>query len=437
MKILFKNAAVVTMDAARSVLKHACVVVEGNKIVSVGQTLPEGSFDKEYDCAGKVLMPGLVNAHTHAPMTMLRGYGGGHDLQTWLNDYIFPAEDRLDPKIIRTGTALAMAELIASGCTAIEDMYYFCDDMAEEIIQAGLNCNLTRGITCFQPLERPADYYACKEMRATAEKYHNYNDGQILVDVSIHGEYTSFLAPNLWEYLGRYAAENGLGMHVHVSETLSEHEDSIRRHGKTPLAILNDYGVWDCGRSVAAHCVYVSDEDMELMAKKNITAAHNPISNLKLGSGVARVPELLRAGVNVALGTDGVSSNNNQDLFEEMKMAAILPCGVRRDPMAVTSMQALEMATVNGAKALGRQTGSIQPGYDADLILLDFHKPNLYPCHDIVENLVYAAKGGDVCLTMARGKVLYENGVFLTVDLERVRREMESYALPTMFPGSF
>lgn len=434
MKTLFKNASVVTMNADRAVLKNAYVAVEGGKISSVGTALPEGDFDRIIDCTGKVLMPGLVNTHTHAPMTMLRGYGGGHDLQTWLNDYIFPAEDRLDSRIIRTGTALAMAELIASGCTAIEDMYYFCDDMAEEIIHAGLNANLTRGITCFQALDNPADYYACREMRATAEKYHNYNDGQILVDVSIHGEYTSFLAPNLWEYLGGYAADNGLGMHIHVSETLSEHQDSIKRHGLTPMQILDRHGVWDCGRSVAAHCVYVSDEDMELMAKKNITAAHNPLSNLKLGSGIARVPDLMKAGVNVALGTDGVSSNNNQDMFEEMKVAAVLHCGVSRDPMAVTSMQALEMATVNGAKAMGRKTGSIQPGYDADIILVDFQKPNLYPCHDIAENLVYAAKGNDVCLTMARGKVLYENGVFLTVDMDRVRREMESYALPTMFP---
>lgn len=435
MKTLFKNASVVTMDDERRVLKNACVVVEGKNITHVGLTAPEGEYDAVYDCSGKVLMPGLVNAHTHAPMTMLRGYAGGHDLQTWLNDYIFPAEDRLDSRIIRTGTALAMAELIASGCTAIEDMYYFCNDMADEILKAGLNANLTRGITCFQPLDHPADYYACREMRETMERYHGINDGQILLDVSIHGEYTSFLAPGLWEYLGRFAADNGLGMHVHVSETLSEHQDSLSRHGSTPLATLDKYGVWECGRSIAAHCVHVSPEDMELMAKKHITAAHNPMSNLKLGSGIAPVPELFKAGVNVALGTDGVSSNNNQDMFEEMKLAAVLHCGTHRDAMAVTSMQALEMATLNGAAALGRKTGSIRPGFDADIILVDFTRPNLYPCHDIVENLVYSARGGDVCLTMARGRVLYENGTFYTVDMDRVRHEMETYALPTMFGG--
>ncbi len=434
MKTLIKNVTVVTMDEGRTVLKNACVSVEGAKITGVTLTAPEGKYDKVIDGTGKVLMPGLVNAHTHAPMTMLRGYGGGHDLQTWLNDYIFPAEDRLDPKIIHTATALAMAELIQNGCTAIEDMYYFCDDMIEEVLSAGLNANICRGITCFQPLDNPADYLSCREMRSTVEKYNDYNDGQIQVDVSIHGEYTSFLTPNLWEYLGRYAADNGLGMHVHVSETKSEHKDALSRHGKTPLSVLDGYGVWDCGRSVAAHCVWVSDEDMELMARKHITCAHNPVSNLKLASGIARVPDMMKHGVNVALGTDGVSSNNNHDLFEELKLASILHCGTTRDPMAVTPMQALEMATVNGARALGRKTGSIQPGYDADLILLDFTKPNLYPCHDVIENIVYSARGGDVCLTMARGKVLYENGVFFTVDMDKIKYDMEHYALKTMFP---
>lgn len=434
MSILFQNVTVVTMNDRREILQNAFVTVEGGKIVSVSAERPEGSFQRVIDGTGKVLMPGLVNAHTHVPMTLLRGYGGGHDLQTWLNDYIFPAEARLDARTIRAGTDLAMAELIAAGVTAVEDMYYFCDDIIESVLAAGLNANICRGITCFEKLEQPEDYLPCRELRETAERYHNYNDGQIRVDVSIHGEYTSFLAPELWRYLGAYAAENGLGMHVHVSETKSEHEECIARHGVTPLQILDRYGVWDCGRSIAAHCVWVTPEDMELMRRKNITCAHNPVSNLKLGSGVAPIPDMIKAGVNVALGTDGVSSNNNQDLFEEIKLAAILHCGVRRDPMAITPMQALEMATVNGAKALGRKTGSVQPGYDADLILVDFTRPSLTPCHDAVENLVYAARGGDVCLTMARGKVLYENGEFYTVDMERVREELEGYALNHMFP---
>ena len=433
MNTLFQHVTVVTMDDAQPILKDAFVAVEGSKITAVSTQAPEGRFDRVIDGTGRVLMPGLVNAHTHVPMTLLRGYGGGHDLQTWLNDYIFPAEDRLDSRSIRAGTGLAMAELIAAGVTSIEDQYYFCEDMIQEILAAGLNANISRGTTCFQALENPADFPACQEMRALAEQYDGYNDGQIKVDVSIHGEYTSFLSPNLWEYLGRYAADHHLGMHVHISETQSEHQECLGRHGKTPLQILDQYGVWDCGRSVAAHCVWVDQEDMALMAKKNITCAHNPISNLKLGSGVAPIPGMMKAGVNIALGTDGPSSNNNQDLWEEVKLASMLHGGISHDPMAVTPWEALKMATVNGAKALGRTTGMVRPGYDADLILLDFTRPHLMPCHDVVENLVYAARGGDVCLTMARGQVLYENGVFFTVDLDKIRYEVAHYALPHLF----
>ena len=433
MRILFSNVTAVTMDQERRVLPHAWVSVEGSVIRDISLSRPEGGFDREIDGTGKVLMPGLVNAHTHVPMTLLRGYGGGHDLQTWLNDYIFPAEDRLDGRCIRCGTALGAAELIACGVTTIADMYYFLDDMVETLIPAGLNVNLSRGTTCFQPLENPADYQPCRDLRHMVETYHGCNGGQVLIDASIHGEYTSFAAPGLWEYLGRYAADHGLGMHVHISETQSEHQQCLERHGKTPLQVLDDFGVWSCGRGIAAHCVWCTDQDFSLMRERGISCVHNPVSNLKLGSGTARVPDLLRAGVNVALGTDGVSSNNNHDLFEELKLSSILHCGLSRDPTAVTALQALEMATVNGGAALGRRCGSIQPGWDADLILVDFERPGLAPCHDVVENLVYSARGSDVCLTMARGQVLYENGVFLTLDLDQIRYEVEHYALPHMF----
>jgi 5-methylthioadenosine/S-adenosylhomocysteine deaminase len=433
MNTLFSNVTVVSMDEQRRILRNAFVSVEGHSIQAVSETRPEGSFDREIDGTGKVLMPGLVNAHTHVPMSLLRGYGGGHDLQTWLNDYIFPAEDRLDGRCVRCGTALSAAELIANGVTCLADMYYFLEDMAETILESGLNANLARGTTCFQKLTDVENYQSVVDLRDMVERYHGRNDGQILVDASIHGEYTSYAEPGLWEYLGRYAADHGLGMHVHISETRSEHEECISRHRTTPLRVLDSYGVWECGRSIAAHCVWCSEGDFALMREKNITCVHNPVSNLKLGSGVARVPDMLRSGVNVALGTDGVSSNNHQDLFEEVKLSSILHCGLARDPQAVTALQALEMATVNGGRALGRRCGSVRPGWDADLILLDFTRPGLVPCHDVVENLVYSARGSDVCLTMARGKILYENGTFLTLDMEKIRWEVEHYALPHMF----
>ena len=429
MRTLFANARVVTMDGP--VLSDAFVAVEGQKILSVSADRPQGTFDRVVDCTGKVLMPGLVNAHTHVPMTLLRGYGKG-DLQTWLNDYIFPAEAKLDGRAVRAGTGLALAELIAAGVTSFADMYYFCDEIIEETVAAGLSANISRGTTCFAPLDDPASYPACAEARELIDRWHGYGDGQIKIDLSIHGEYTSFLAPKLWDYLARLAADHHLGMQVHLSETKSEREECLARHGKTPFQVLDSHGVFPFG-GLAAHCVWCSDEDFALMAKRGVAAVHNPVSNLKLGSGVARVPAMLRAGVNVCLGTDGVSSNNNHDLFEEIKLAAILHNGLARDPEAVSPLQALEMATSAGAKALGRKAGKVVPGYDADLILLDFDHVSLTPCHDVVANLVYSARGSDVVLNMARGNIIYENGTYYTLDLDRIRAEVAGYALPKLF----
>ena len=223
-------------------------------------------------------------------------------------------------------------------------------------------------------------------------------------------------------------------MHVHISETKKEHEECKARHGGlTPIQAMDSWGVWDGPRSYAAHCVWTEPEDWAIMAQKHVTAVHNPVSNLKLGSGVAPIPDLLKAGVNVALGTDGVSSNNTTDLFEDMKLAAILQNGVRHDPLALTAWDALEMATLGGARALGRDTGSIAPGLWADLILLDADALNLTPCHDAANNIAYAAHGSNVVLNMCRGKVIYENGEFLTIDREKTLAEVTQYAVLMLF----
>ena len=432
MSVLFQNVTVLTMDPAQPPLKDAYVAVEGTKIAYVGNQRPQGKFDRVVDGAGQVLMPGLINCHTHVPMTLMRGYGGGYDLQHWLSDFIFPAEAKLDERAVAAGAALGLAEMIASGTTCIVDMYMKTDTIAEQVMKAGISANLSCGGLYFGAPEdfSPDTCSDCRTQIELAEKWHGAGDGQILVDASIHAEYTSS-AP-LWQWTADFAARKGLGMHVHISETKLEHEQCLERHGKTPVAVLDQYGVWEQG-GTAAHCVWVSDEDMDIMARKHITAAHNPVSNLKLGSGVARVPQLLKAGVNVTLGTDGVSSNNSGDLFEEIKLAAMLHKGVNRDPMAVTAHQALEMATVNAARALGRNTGVVAAGKLADLILVDFTHPGLTPCHDVEENLAFSARGADVSMNMARGKIIYEKGVFLTLDMEQIRSEVENYALPRIF----
>ena len=430
--ILLYHCRALLMDEENTLLDPAYVVVEGERIAAVSSTRPQGPFAQEIDCGGNVLMPGLVNAHTHIPMTLMRGYAGGCDLHTWLNDWIFPAEAKLDDRAVRAGADLALAELIAGGVTTIADMYMHTPAIAQAVLAAGISANLSCGGVYFgAPGDfSPAACPDCDHQRQLTEEFHEAGNGQILVDASIHGEYTSNVP--LWQWMVDYAQRKGLGMHVHVSETQSEHEGSLTRWGLTPFRILDRYGVWDT-RAIAAHCVWTTEDDWAGMAEKGVACVHNPVSNLKLGSGVAWIPAMKAAGVPIALGTDGVSSNNNQDMFEEMKFAAVLHNGVTRDPLALLPQDVLAMATREGAKALGRQTGRIAPGYVADLILVDFTRPHLTPCHSVMDNLVYAAHGSDVVMNMARGKIIYKDGTFLTLDLEKIQAEVKSYALPRLF----
>ena len=430
MSILIHNCTAALMDEAGTVLPGAFVAVEGTQITYVGTQRPQGSFEEEIDGEGGVLMPGFVNAHTHVPMTAMRGYGDGNNLQDWLNNYIFPVEARWDDRAIRCCTDLGLAEMIASGVTCIADMYGHSPAIAQEVAAAGISANLSVGGVQFTDDFNPDTHNDCRVQRELTEQWHGYNDGQILVDASVHGEYTSH--QQLWRWMAGYAREHGLGMHVHISETRSEHEECLARHGKTPIQVLNDYGVWD-GRAIAAHCVWTTPEDWAVMAEKGISAIHNPMSNLKLGSGIAPVPAMKKAGVNVCLGTDGVSSNNCTDFFGDLKLAAILHNGAGCDPLALLPIDALRMATANGGRALGRKTGVIAEGYTADLILVDFSRLNLTPCHSVLSNLAYAAHGSDVRMNMARGRVIYKDGDFLTIDIQRVKREVADYALPLLF----
>ena len=430
MDTLFSNITAVTMIDKLPVILGAYVGVTDGKISYISKEPPKEQAARVIDGRGMVLMPGLINCHAHLPMTPLRGYGDDHDLQDWLSNYIFPKEDLWDSRAIRAATLLGLAECLRFGTTSVSDMYYFSDDICQCVADTGIKGNISRSITVFDEDYCFDTHAPSQEVVALTEKWHGYNDGQILVDASIHGEYTSHHP--LWQWMADYAREHGLGMHVHISETRTEHAECLARHGKTPIQVLNDYGVWDV-RAIAAHCVWTTPEDWSVMASKGVSAIHNPMSNLKLGSGIAPVPAMGKAGVNVCLGTDGVSSNNCTDFFGDMKLAAILHNGANCDPLALLPIDALRMATVNGGKALGRLTGRIEGGYDADLILVDFSHLNLTPCHSVISNLAYAAHGSDVCMNMARGKVIYRDGDFLTIDIDRVKREVADYALPLLF----
>lgn len=426
---LFTNVTALTMDDQKRQIKNGYVLVVDGKIKAITDIAPSIIPDVEVSCEGKLMLPGFVNAHTHIPMTLLRGIGGGNNLQDWLNHHIFPAEARLDARAIRAGTNLAIADLLAGGVTSIADMYSFCDDMADCLATSGINANISRGIICFSPEENPSSLVGVQETLALIDKWHNHNKGQLKIDLSLHGEYTSFMAPKLWEYMAKLSQDRQLPLHIHCSETKIEHEECKERHGKTPFQILDQYGLWNQG-GLAAHCVWTEPEDWALMAKRGVSPVHNPISNLKLGSGIAPVDEMLKAGVHVALGTDSVASNNSHDLLEEVKLTAMLHKGISLDPLKISSYEALDMATRQGGIALQRPTGQITEGYDADIILLDVSGVSWTPCHDLVENVVFSSRGTDVVLTMCRGKVLYEYGNFYTLELDEILKEVKEYGVP-------
>lgn len=422
MQTLFEKITAVTMDPKRPVIENAYVLIDGEKIAGIFETAPPDFGGRRVDGKNKVLMPGLTNIHTHMPMTVFRGYADDYTLSTWLNDYIFPAEDKLTSEAVRTGTDLALAEMIATGTSSVSDMYYFCEDIAQSAAAAGVKANISRSITVFDDKFNFNTYPAVEEMKELVARWHGHDNNRIKIDASIHGEYTS--NPALWRALGEYAHENMLGMQVHVSETSDEHNRCKETYGATPACVLAENGAFDVPVT-AAHCVWVEPDDIALFKEKGVSVAYNPVSNMKLASGYAPVYEMAEAGVNVGLGTDGVASNNSHDLFEEIKFAALVQKLRYLNPEAGTSLEALKMATVNGAIAQQRpECGMIKVGMDADLIMVDFDRPHLTPCYNVLSNLVYSARGSDVVMNMVRGRILYSDGIFHTIDIEKVKYEV-------------
>jgi len=433
MDTLFSNVTCVTMDEQMRVLTDAFVGVTDGKISYLAKVAPKEPPQKIIDGTGMVLMPGLINCHTHLPMSILRGYADDYPLAVWLNDYIFPREEKLDDRTVKAATLLGIAECLRFGITSVSDMYDHCGAIAEAVAQSGIKANLSRGTTMFIGDDFDFETFpGTQELVALKEQWHGYDNGRIQVEASIHAEYTSTY--QLWDALAEYAINEGLGLQIHLSETRDEHEACKERYGLTPAQLLDCHKVF-LPRTTAAHCVWLEPEDMALLASRGVSAAHCPVSNLKLGSGIADVRAMVKAGMNVTLGTDGVASNNNLDLFEEIKTAALLAKGKNLDPTALSAEAALMMATVCGARAQGREKecGMVKLGMDADLILLDFTAPHLIPCHNVHSQLAYAASGHDVILTMVRGQVLYAAGKFPTIDLGAVMQELSEHGMKTVF----
>lgn len=411
--MLFSNIDI--LDEHFDHLSGRYVGIRDGIIAYIGTELPAEDFGEVYDGTGRLLMPAFVNAHSHSAMTLMRGYAENMSLSDWLNKQIFPFEAKLDEEAIYNGAMLAAAEMVRFGIVSTTDMYFNARANSRAVLDSGIKMNLGVPVTCFTDQHlRELPMYG--EFRDAVARYHNAADGRLKIDLAIHAEYTS--THRIVEEMADLARETGLRMQLHMSETKAEHEECKQRHqGRTPARYFYDLGVFDAP-TTAAHCVWLEGEDFDLLKEKGVTVASCPVSNLKLASGFPAVTQMLDKGINVALGTDSVASNNNLNILEEVKLFATLFKAVTGDPTAITPRQALYAATRAGALSQGREDcGLVKEGFRADLTVLDLRdKAYLRPCHDMLNNVVFSALGSDVCLTMADGRVLYRDGLYTTMD---------------------
>jgi 5-methylthioadenosine/S-adenosylhomocysteine deaminase len=425
-RILLKNGEVYTGGQ----VVRADVAIDGAVIDRVGEVPAGWPADRVIDCTDKLVMPGFVNAHTHAAMTLFRSYADDMALMDWLQTKIWPAEANLTGEDVYWGTMLAVAEMIKGGTTAFADMYFFMDEVARAVDDSGIRAALSRGMAGVAPTAQQA----LAESEAFYRDWHGGAGGRVTVMLGPHAPYTC--PPDYIRKVTALAAKLGAEIHIHLAETAGEVENCVKEHGKSPIALMNDLELFDFG-VLAAHCVHLSSEDMAIMKAKQVRVAHNPGSNMKLASGAAPVPALMAAGVTVGLGTDGASSNNNLDMLEEMRLAALLNKVFSLDPLAVPAPQAVDMATAQGAKAigLGGVTGELAPGFKADIAIFDMTACHWYPRHDRLSLLVYAAGAADVHTVLVDGKVLLDARSLTTIDEERVKREANARGLRLVESG--
>ncbi len=427
--LVVTGGTVLTEDASRRILKPGAVAIDGTDIVAVGapaEIAARFAAAETIDATGQAVLPGLINTHTHAPMVMFRGLADDLALQDWLEKYIFPAEARtVSPAFVRTGTRLAALEMIESGTTTYADMYYFEEEIAKATRDAGLRGVLGETIIRF-PV---ADARSPAESLAYAERYINdfRHDGLIVPAVAPHAMYT-LDAPTL-RACAALSRKYEVPMLVHLAETETERKAAEREHHMTPTAYLDSLGFWT-PRTIAAHGVWVDDDDIRILKSRGVAVSHNPESNMKLASGAAPVTKYLAAGVTVALGTDGAASNNDLDMFEAMRQAAFLAKLTTRDPTAVPAQTALDLATLGGAKALGleRLVGSLEDGKRADLITVSMGAARQTPLYDAVSHLVYVTRGDDVRNTIVNGRVVMRDRRVLTLDERSVIADANALA---------
>ncbi len=421
--IIIKNGYILTMDPAQDDIKRGVVVIEDGIITQVSESTDE-TADTVIDAKGGVVMPGLVNTHTHAGMTLFRGYADDLTLSDWLENHIWPAEAQLTDNDLYIGTKLACLEMIRSGTTAFVDMYIHVDRVARAVEESGMRAALSYGMIDLGDETRAES--ELKEGKRFVKEWNGRADGRITTMYGPH-------APNTCsrEFLMKVkeqAKQDNAKIHIHVLETEAELNQMKEQFGMCSVNMLDEIDFLD-NDVIAAHCVWLSDGDMDILNERGVNVSHNPVSNMKLASGIAPVPKMLARGVNISLGTDGCASNNNLNMFEEMKTAALLHKVDTSDPTVLPAQQVLEMATINGARAMGINSGMLKVGCMADVIIVDMDKPHLTPRYNVASHLVYSASGADVRTTIVNGKVLMDDYKVLSMDEQTVMEKAKDAAL--------
>lgn len=406
MKLGIKNATLISMDETRKQVEEQIdIYVEDGQIKNIGKNLKELDENiKIIDAKKKVVMPGLINTHAHIPMSIFRETLDGYNLQEWLNDKIWPMEDKLQEQDIYYASYLSFIEMIKTGCTTINDMYFMTDEIIKAMEETGIRLQTTRTLQDIDGVE--AGEKRLQELQRLIDKYKNKNS-KLTFNVGIHGLYTSSL-----QYVQKcieFAKKNNLHIHMHFCENQKEVEDIKNNYNKEPMQVLLQE--FKNVKTILAHCVKLENEDIENLKNMDISVAHCPVSNLKLGCGIAKISEMIEDGINVSIGTDGQGSGSNLDLFEAMKYTALLQKGVTENPKLLPAYEVLKMATINGAKTLGLEdkVGSIEIGKRADIIIINLDTVLTKPVNNIVSEIVYNVKGNNVCTTIVDGNILMED----------------------------
>ena len=414
--ILIKNALILNPNNFEE--RKQSVLIKDDLIAEISDEIDESNVDKIIDASGKILLPGFINTHTHLSMTLFRGLADDLSLDSWLNDHIWPMEANLNGDYCYIGALLGAVELIKSGTTTFSDMYFYMEDVARAVDEAGLRAVLSYGMIDFGDAERREA--EIKENLTLFENCNGMADGRIKVFFGPHSPYTA--SEEVLIKVRQLASENNIGIHIHVSETEKEINDVSAEKGLRPFEYLDKIGF--LGPDVlAAHCVWLSDNEIEIIKKNNVKVSHNPSSNMKLASGISPVSKLIENDICVSIGTDGASSNNNLDLIEELKIASLLQKVSTLDPNVVNSHEALAMGTIKGAEALGLddEIGSIEVGKKADIILIDTNSANMVPdSSTLTSNVIYSANGSNVDTTICNGKILMENKKLTVLDEQEI-----------------